>query len=225
MAARATTRRTSSPRSLTPAPPKPSTPAPRATIAPRFGSPSAGSSSCRGRTDLRGTTSDFPVRVVRFAILIAASCSCRASAASHAGRIDLRDGLTLAERFGAPSTAARGQPRRQRAASAAAARQRDDASFVERLEDGSWVRHDLLDALRVAYPDFAGTVHAGGYGTDRVDWMSTAAPTLCSPSAWTMTAASATCCWRRSTAARPGSASSSPSATPRRRPTPTTGGT
>ena len=32
------------------------------------------------------------------------------------------------------------------------------------------MRHDLLDALRAAYPDFAGTVHAGGYGTDRVDW-------------------------------------------------------
>ena len=32
------------------------------------------------------------------------------------------------------------------------------------------MRHDLLDALRTAYPDFAGTVHAGGYGTDRVDF-------------------------------------------------------
>ena len=28
----------------------------------------------------------------------------------------------------------------------------------------------MLEALRAAYPDFAGTVHAGGYGSDRVDW-------------------------------------------------------
>ena len=117
-----------------------------------------------------------PTRVVRVAILIAAFLlllPAAASAASHAGHIDLRDGLTLAQQFGytpdyrqhvvtfdadnVPSIRSRGASE-------------DDTSFVQRLEGGAWVRHDMLEALRAAYPDFAGTVHAGGYGTDRVDW-------------------------------------------------------
>ena len=117
-----------------------------------------------------------PSRIVRSAILIAAFLlllPAAASAASHAGHIDLQDGLTLAQQFGyAPDyrqhvvtfDAGNVPSIRSRGAS------EDDTSFVQRLEDGAWVRHDLLDALRDAYPDFAGTVHAGGYGTDRVDW-------------------------------------------------------
>lgn len=42
----------------------------------------------------------------------------------------------------------------------------DDTSFVERLEGGVWVRHDFIAALRAAYPGFARTVSAGGWGTD-----------------------------------------------------------
>jgi hypothetical protein len=93
--------------------------------------------------------------------------------AAHTGHIDLQDGLTLADQFGyrpdyrqhAVTFGPGNVPTiRSRGAS------EDDTSFVQRLEDGAWVRHDLLDALRDFYPDFAGTVHAGGYGTDRVDW-------------------------------------------------------
>ena len=117
-----------------------------------------------------------PSRILRFAILIVAVLlvlPAAASAASHTGHLDLQDGLTLAQQFGytpehrqhvvtfdagnVPSIRSRGASE-------------DDTSFVHRLEGGVWVRHDLLDALRAAYPDFAGTVHAGGYGTDRVDW-------------------------------------------------------
>ena len=115
-------------------------------------------------------------RFVRAAVLVLTSLlllPAAASAASHSGHIDLQDGLTLAQQFGytpdyrqhvvtfdagnVPSIRSRGASE-------------DDTSFVQRLEDGAWVRHDMLDALRAAYPDFAGTVHAGGYGTDRVDW-------------------------------------------------------
>ena len=114
--------------------------------------------------------------VVRAAVLIVAVLlllPAAASAADHAGHIDLQDGLTLAQQFGyAPDhrqhvvtfDAGNVPSIRSRGAS------EDDTSFVQRLEDGVWVRHDLLDALRAAYPDFAGTVHAGGYGTDRIDW-------------------------------------------------------
>jgi hypothetical protein len=96
-----------------------------------------------------------------------------AALAAHTGHIDLKDGLTLAQQFGyspdyrqhvvtfddgnVPTIRSRGASE-------------DDTSFVHRLENGAWVRYDLLQALRSAYPDFAGTVHAGGYGTDRVDW-------------------------------------------------------
>jgi len=114
-------------------------------------------------------------RSVAVALLVfaAALLAPAAALAAHAGHIDLQDGLTLAQQFGytpdyrqhvvtfgpgnVPTIRSRGA-------------NEDDTSFVHRLEDGAWVRHDLLDALRDAYPDFAGTVHAGGYGTDRVDW-------------------------------------------------------
>ena len=96
-----------------------------------------------------------------------------AALAAAPGHIVLKDGLTLAQQFGyqpdyrqhvvtfdagnVPSIRSRGA-------------NEDDTAFVQRLENGAWVRHDLLEALRDVYPDFAGTVHAGGYGTDRVDW-------------------------------------------------------
>jgi len=107
--------------------------------------------------------------VVLAAVLLAPA----AAFAATSGRIVLKDGQTLAQQFGyqpdyrqhvvtfdadnVPSIRSRGA-------------NEDDTAFVQRLENGQWVRHDLLDALRDAYPDFAGTVHAGGYGTDRVDW-------------------------------------------------------
>jgi hypothetical protein len=106
-------------------------------------------------------------------VLAAALLAPAAALAAHSGHIDLQDGLTLAQQFGyspdyrqhvvtfdggnVPTIRSRGASE-------------DDTSFVHRLENGAWVRHDLLEALRDAYPDFAGTVHAGGYGTDRVDW-------------------------------------------------------
>jgi hypothetical protein len=112
-----------------------------------------------------------------FAILAACSvmllASATATAAAQSGHIDLQDGLTLAQQFGyAPEFRqnvvtfdANNVPTiRSRGAS------QDDTSFVHRLEGGLWVRHDLLEALRSAYPDFAGTVHAGGYASDRVDF-------------------------------------------------------
>ncbi len=115
-------------------------------------------------------------RALRAAVLVAVFLlflpTC-ASAASHVGHIDLQDGLTLAQQFGyapeyrqhvvtfdadnVPSIRSRGASE-------------DDTSFVQRLNGGVWERYDMLGALRAAYPDFAGTVHAGGYGTDRVDW-------------------------------------------------------
>lgn len=106
-------------------------------------------------------------------LLVALLLPAAAPAASHSSHIDLQDGLTLAQQFGyAPDyrqhvvtfDAANVPSIRSRGAS------EDDTSFVQRLENGVWVRHDFLAALREAYPDFAGTVHAGGYGTDRVDW-------------------------------------------------------
>ena len=106
-------------------------------------------------------------------VLAAALLAPAAALAAHSGHIDLQDGLTLAQQFGyspdyrqhvvtfdggnVPTIRSRGASE-------------DDTSFVHRLENGAWVRYDLLRALRDAYPDFAGTVHAGGYGTDRVDW-------------------------------------------------------
>jgi len=115
-------------------------------------------------------------RRLALAILAASgllSLAPAAMAAVHTGHVDLQDGLTLAQQFGyAPEfrqhvvtfDADNVPAIRSRGAS------QDDTSFVQRLEGGIWVRHDLLDALRVAYPDFVGTVHAGGYASDRVDF-------------------------------------------------------
>lgn len=106
-------------------------------------------------------------------VLAATLLAPAAALAAHTGHIDLQDGLTLAQQFGyAPEfrqhvvTFDPGNVPTIRSRGAS----EDDTSFVHRLERGAWVRHDLLAALRDAYPDFAGTVHAGGYGTDRVDW-------------------------------------------------------
>ena len=110
---------------------------------------------------------------VALLVLAATLLAPAAALAAHTGHIDLQDGLTLAQQFGytpdyrqhvVTFDSANVPTIRSRGAN------EDDTSFVHRLEDGVWVRHDLLAALRAAYPDFAGTVHAGGYGTDRVDW-------------------------------------------------------
>ena len=96
-----------------------------------------------------------------------------AAVAADSGYIELEDGLTLAEQFGyvpdysqhVVTFAPDGSPTiRSRSAS------QDRTSFVHRLEGGQWVKHDLLAALRSAYPRLAGTVHAGGLASDRVDW-------------------------------------------------------
>ena len=96
-----------------------------------------------------------------------------AMATAEAGHIELKDGLTLAQQFGyAPEfrqnvvtfDADNVPTIRSRGAS------QDDTSFVHRLEDGAWMRHDMLEALQAAYPDFSGTVYAGGYASDRVDF-------------------------------------------------------
>jgi len=110
---------------------------------------------------------------VALIVLAATLLAPAAALAAHTGHIDLQEGLTLAQQFGytpdyrqhvVTFDSANVPTIRSRGAN------EDDTSFVHRLEDGVWVRHDLLAALRAAYPDFAGTVHAGGYGTDRVDW-------------------------------------------------------
>ena len=104
-------------------------------------------------------------------LLLLAPAAVAASAPT--GHIELRDGLTLAEQFGyAPEfrqnvvtfDAGNVPSIRSRGAS------QDDTAFVQRLEGGVWVRYDMLEALRAAYPDFSGTVHAGGYASDRVDF-------------------------------------------------------
>ena len=111
--------------------------------------------------------------ILTLVVLAAVLLAPAAALAGASGAIVLKDGLTLAQQFGyqpdyrqhavtfdagnVPSIRSRGA-------------NEDDTAFVQRLENGAWVRHDLLQALRDAYPDFAGTVHAGGYGTDRVDW-------------------------------------------------------
>ena len=111
--------------------------------------------------------------ITALVVLVIALLVPAVAPAGHTRHIDLKDGLTLAEQFGyrpdyrqhvVTFDAANVPSIRSRGAS------EDDTSFVQRLEDGAWVRHDMLEALRRAYPDFAGTVHAGGYGTDRVDW-------------------------------------------------------
>ena len=74
-----------------------------------------------------------------------------AALAAQAGHIDLQDGLTLLQQFGyAPEFRqnvvtfdANNVPTiRSRGAN------EDDTSFVQRLEGGVWVRHDMLEALR-----------------------------------------------------------------------------
>ena len=89
------------------------------------------------------------------------------------GWIVLRPGLTLAKQFGyspeytqnVPTFDSRNAPDiRSRSAS------QNDTSFIHRLEGGRWVEHDFLQALRSAYPDFAGTVFAGAWGSDRVEF-------------------------------------------------------
>jgi hypothetical protein len=111
--------------------------------------------------------------VVTTLVVLATLLLAPAGALAHPGHIDLQDGLSLAAQFGyRPDyrqhvvTFAPGNVPTIRSRGAS----EDDTGFVQRLEAGAWVRHDLLDALRDAYPDFAGTVHGGGYGTDRVDW-------------------------------------------------------
>ena len=44
----------------------------------------------------------------------------------------------------------------------------DYTGFVQTLRDGRWKRLDMLRALRAAYPDFAGTLGAGGGPTARI---------------------------------------------------------
>ena len=96
-----------------------------------------------------------------------------AAIAAQPDYIVLQDGKTLAQQFDyrpdyrphvVTFDAANVPSIRSRGAS------EDDTSFVQRLEGGSWVSHDMLAAIRAVFPDFAGTVHAGGYGSDRIDW-------------------------------------------------------
>ena len=95
------------------------------------------------------------------------------TATGRPGWIVLRPGLTLAEQFGyapdytqnVPTFDSRNAPDiRSRTTS------QNDTSFIHRLEAGAWAGHDFLQALRSAYPDFAGTVFAGGWGSDRVEF-------------------------------------------------------
>jgi hypothetical protein len=111
--------------------------------------------------------------VVLFAWALVLIVAASALAVGHTGHIDLANGLTLAEQFAyAPEYRqnvvtfdANNQPTiRSRGAS------QDDTSFVHRLQGGIWIRHDILQPLRDAYPEFAGTVNAGGFASDRVDF-------------------------------------------------------
>ena len=119
------------------------------------------------------------MRMSRFGIVVLITCAwvllvpASSHASSHSDHIDLADGLTLMQQFGyAPEFRqnvvtfdAHNVPAiRSRGAN------QDDTSFIHQLEDGAWVRRDMLQALRDAYPDFAGTVNAGGFASDRVDF-------------------------------------------------------
>ena len=44
----------------------------------------------------------------------------------------------------------------------------NDTQYAAFLEDGVWRRSSLSDAVRAAYPDFAGYMGAGGFASDRV---------------------------------------------------------
>lgn len=115
-------------------------------------------------------------RRLLIALLVACGAMIPAPAAMAAvasGHIDLKDGLTLAQQFGyvpefqqnVVTFDANNVPAiRSRSAS------QDETSFVHRLQGGAWVRHDMLEALRAAFPDFLSTVHAGGYASDRIDF-------------------------------------------------------
>jgi len=95
------------------------------------------------------------------------------AAAAKPGWIVLQPGLTLAKQFGyAPEYAQNVPTFDSLNAPDIRSRTRDqhETSFIHRLEAGAWVRHDFLQALRSAYPDFAGTVFAGGWGSDRVEF-------------------------------------------------------
>ena len=107
--------------------------------------------------------------VVAFSLALLAPEAATASP----GWIVLRPGLTLTEQFGytpeytqnVPTFDTRNMPDiRSRSAN------QHDTRFVHRLEAGVWVRHGFLPALRSAYPDFAATVFAGGWGSDRVEF-------------------------------------------------------
>ena len=109
------------------------------------------------------------VFVVAFALWLLAP----EAATANPGWIVLKRGLTLAEQFGYAPDYTQNVPTFDRS-NAPDIRSRSasqhDTSFVHRLEAGHWVRHDFVQALRSAYPAFAGTVFAGGWGSDRVEF-------------------------------------------------------
>ena len=147
----------------------------------------------------------------------------------HAGHIDLQDGLTLAQQFG---YASRLPPARRhvRRGNVPSIRSRgaseDDTSFVQRLEDGAWVRHDMLDACAPRTPTSPARCTPAGYGTDRVDWdVDGRAYTVLTIRLDDDGGFRNVLMASRRRLRRPGRCSSCRSATTRRRPTRTTGAT
>ena len=79
--------------------------------------------------------------------------------------------LTLEEQFGYAPSYTRNVPGFDAAGNAyirSRSAGRDDTSYVATQNGAVWERRDLLEALRSAYPDFAGTVGAGGYFSARI---------------------------------------------------------
>ena len=45
---------------------------------------------------------------------------------------------------------------------------RDETRYVETLSGSAWLKHDLIGAVKAAYPEFAGTRHAAGWWPSRI---------------------------------------------------------
>lgn len=93
------------------------------------------------------------------------------AAQANAGPLLIDPTRTLAEQFGYDPPYTRNVPgfdAEGRAFIRSRNASQDDTSFVNTLDGGAWQRFDLLSAVRAAYPDYAGTVGAGGYFSARI---------------------------------------------------------
>lgn len=130
---------------------------------------------------MKNSLSVLPARRVRLVtavlLAIAAALVVAAVAAVPAAAEDIKlpalidRTTTLAEQFGYAPSYPRNVPGFD-SSGAAYIRSRtaaeDDTAYVATQWQGAWERRDLLQTLQTLYPDFAGTVGAGGYFSARV---------------------------------------------------------